>query len=195
MIAYYLSHPEVMIDAKVPVPEWGLSGLGRQRAQAFAGRNLLPAGAPIYTSTERKAVELAEIIAAANGGVITARHEFGENDRSSTGFMPPDEFEVMADRFFAEPHASARGWEKAIDAQKRVTDAVEKALAGASGPVIFCGHGGVGTLLKCHVARRAIARSEDQGRRGARGGGNVFVFDFFRPALLADWTAFEDFAP
>lgn len=36
-----------------------------------------------------------------------------ENDRSSTGFLPPEEFEVVADAFFAQPGVSVRGWETA----------------------------------------------------------------------------------
>jgi hypothetical protein len=43
-----------------------------------------------------------------------------ENDRSATGFLPPDEFETVANRLFAEPLVSIRGWERAIDAQLRI---------------------------------------------------------------------------
>ena len=38
MRALYLSHPQVKIDANVPVPQWGLSDVGRGRAEAFAAR-------------------------------------------------------------------------------------------------------------------------------------------------------------
>jgi hypothetical protein len=58
--------------------------------------------------------------------------------------------------------------------------------------VIFCGHGAVGSLLKCHVGRRAIDRAEDQGRTGGTGGGNGFVFDFTNRRLHSEWTRIED---
>jgi hypothetical protein len=49
----------------------------------------------------------------------------------------------------------------------------------------------VGTLLKCHLGGRAIARSEDQRRIGDPGGGNVFVFRLADLALLTEWMPME----
>lgn len=192
MRALYLSHPQVRIDAEVPVPQWGLSEVGRARAEAFAARELIAAGAVVFASDERKAVELADIITAGWGAVITDP-AMGENDRSATGFLPPDKFEATADRFFAEPLMSVDGWERAIDAQRRIVDTVGKAME-RSRPgqtVVFCGHGGVGTLLKCHLGGWAIARAEDQSRMGDPGGGNGFVFDPEARKLYCDWTPME----
>jgi broad specificity phosphatase PhoE len=196
MLALYVTHPQVRMDPNVPVPLWGLSEEGRRRAEAFSARGVIPSGAPIFSSNERKAVELAEIIAAVTGSVIVCEHAMGENDRSATGFLPPELFEATADRFFGQPQSSVDGWERAIDAQARIVDAVETALAGVSGegPVVFCGHGAVGTLLKCHIAGRAISRAEDQGHAGP-GGGNGFVFDLAASQLHSEWTRIEDIAP
>ena len=47
---------------------------------------------------------------------VEERPGIGENDRSATGFVPAEEFEALADTFFADPHTSIRGWERAIDA-------------------------------------------------------------------------------
>lgn len=194
MLALYLSHPEVLQDPHVAVPQWGLSPIGRERAEALAARRVVPTDAMIFTSTERKARELAEILARDGGNTIIAEDEMGENDRSATGYLAPAEFEAMADRFFAEPEVSAAGWERAIDAQSRIVAAVGEALAQAatSTPLVFCGHGAVGTLLKCFVGGRAIARNEDQSRIGHKGGGNGFIFDLAAMRLGSDWMAFED---
>ena len=196
MLALYLTHPQVAMDPDVPVPLWGLSEEGKRRAQAFAARGVVPRGAAIFSSSETKAVELAEIIAAVTEGPIVSDHRMGENDRSATGFLPPELFEATADRFFAEPETSVDGWERAIDAQARIVSAVETAMAGVSSDtvVIFCGHGAVGSLLKCHVGRRAIDRAEDQGRTGGTGGGNGSVFDFANRRLHSEWTRIEDIA-
>ncbi|HWU18598.1 MAG TPA: histidine phosphatase family protein [Devosia sp.] len=196
MLALYLTHPQVAMDPDVPVPLWGLSEEGKRRAQAFAARGVVPRGAAIFSSSETKAVELAEIIAAVTEGPIVSDHRMGENDRSATGFLPPELFEATADRFFAEPETSVDGWERAIDAQARIVSAVETAMAGVSSDtvVIFCGHGAVGSLLKCHVGRRTIDRAEDQGRTGGTGGGNGFVFDFANRRLHSEWTRIEDIA-
>ncbi|WP_332690837.1 histidine phosphatase family protein [Devosia sp.] len=197
MRALYVTHPQVEIDANVPLPLWGLNAEGTRRAQAFAGRGVVPAGSMIFSSRETKAMQLADILAEAAGSLVLSDHLMGENDRSATGFLPPNLFEAMADRFFAKPLVSTDGWERAIDAQSRIVQTVRTAMASvpAGTPAIFCGHGAVGTLLKCHVAGRAISRSEDQSRHANRGGGNCFTFDLEDMKLGCEWTAMEDFAP
>lgn len=197
MLALYLTHPQVRIDANVPVPLWGLSDEGHQRAEAFAARGVVPMGAMVFSSRETKAMELADVLAAACGALVLTDHLMGENDRSATGFLPPALFEDTANRFFAHPHESVDGWERAIDAQRRIVDTVATALAGvpAGTPAVFCGHGAVGTLLKCHVGGRRIARSEDQRRLAHPGGGNGFLFDLGAAKLACDWTPMEDLAP
>ncbi|MBJ3786626.1 histidine phosphatase family protein [Devosia sediminis] len=194
MRALYLTHPQVQIDAAVPVPLWGLSPVGRARAEAFAGRGVIPIGAMVFSSRETKALELAELVAAAAGTPVMSDHQMGENDRSATGFLPPALFEAHADRFFAQPQQSADGWERAIDAQARIVATVRTALASVpvGTSVIFCGHGAVGTLLKCRIGDRRISREEDQGRIGAPGGGNGFLFDLATKQLLTDWTPMEE---
>ena len=196
MRALYVTHPQVAMDANVPVPLWGLSPLGRQRAEAFAARGVVPVGAMIFCSRETKAMQLADIVAAAAQSLVLTDHLMGENDRSATGFLPPALFEAAADRFFAEPRLSMEGWERAIDAQARIVDTVRTALASVPDdtPAVFCGHGAVGTLLKCHIAGRPIARAEDQSRHGDSGGGNCFAFDLDPDRLGGEWVAMEHFA-
>jgi broad specificity phosphatase PhoE len=197
MRALYVTHPQVEIAPNIPVPLWSLSEQGRQRAMRFAGKGVVPEGAVIFSSGERKAVELAEILARQTGADVITDHQMGENDRSATGFLPPALFEQMADRFFAEPDQSADGWERAVDAQERIVGAVRTALLSVpeGTPAIFCGHGAVGTLLKCHVGKRPIARAEDQSRHGDKGGGNCYVFDLEEMVLGCDWTPMEAFGP
>lgn len=194
MRALYLSHPQVEVDSEVPVPLWRLSSLGRQRAEAFARSGIVPRGALIFSSGERKAVELAELLAQHTGSAVWSDHRMGENDRSATGFLPPALFEETANRFFAEPERSIDGWERAVDAQERIVSAVRAVTATLPDgtAAVFCGHGAVGTLLKCHVANRPIARSQDQRFMADPGGGNGYVFDLAAGQLLCDWTPLED---
>jgi broad specificity phosphatase PhoE len=147
----------------------------------------------IISSNETKALELAAALATISGTRVESGENFGENDRSSTGFVPAERFEHLADAFFAEPEVSTEGWEKAIDAQARVVAAFEAALNGhdTTVPVIFTGHGAVGTLLKCHLGGLKISRTEDQRRVGDPGGGNVFVVRLSDRRLLSDWMAME----
>ena len=190
----YISHPEVNIDRSVPVKQWGLSETGQMRAHRFAAGLIPHQFDCIYSSAEQKARDLAHIIGQKAESETIIRPNLGENDRSSTGFLEPEQFENHVKRFFAQPDQSVEGWETARDAQIRIVGEMEKILEAHNGqkPIIVCGHGGVGTLLKCHMGRRSIAQSEDQRVKAHKGGGNIFAFGLARRELLCDWTPMED---
>jgi len=188
VIVRYLSHPQVAIDPAIPVDKWGLNEEGRQRVMALAGNMALAQTRTVISSGEKKAVETAQPLAEPLGLPVIIREEMHENDRSATGFLMPDEFEQVASQFFACPDTSIRGWERAVDAQSRIVGAVEKVLSEAGrGDVLIVGHGGVGTLLMCHIAGWPIARDHDQ----PGGGGNVFAFEGGSQQLLHGWTPME----
>jgi broad specificity phosphatase PhoE len=198
MIHAYLSHPQVAVDPAVPVPHWGLSELGRRRAGLLASGIWLHAFAKIVTSAEAKALETGRILSEAAGIPMESREGMHENDRSATGFLPPDEFETVADAFFAEPIRSVRGWERAADAQARIVAEIAAELDHAEGPVLFVGHGAVGTLLLCHLAGMPIRRRDPRpapdfpvGDQPA-GGGNAYRFTWNPRQALTGWTRIED---
>jgi broad specificity phosphatase PhoE len=185
----YLTHPQVKIDPTVPVPSWGLSEVGRARSETLANAGWLSGTTQIVCSGERKAIETAEIIAARLDVTVEVREAMHENDRSATGFLLPDEFEIVANRFFAQPLVSIRGWEPAIDAQLRIVREVERVLARhQAGDVLFVGHGAVGTLLFCHYAALEIDRAHDQ----PVGGGHYFTFVKADRRVLHPWRRMED---
>lgn len=189
MFGLYITHPQVQIDSSVPVPDWGLSAVGRARAETCARQPWVQRLTRIISSGERKAIETAEILAATAGLRIEIDPSTHENDRSATGFLQPSDFEKAADWFFAHPEESYRGWERATDAQARIVGAVNAILAthDANKPIAFIGHGGVGTLLKCHMSATPISRQRDQ----PGGGGNLFCFSLADRRISCDWTAIE----
>ncbi len=188
----YLTHPQVKIEPAVPVPSWGLSDVGRTRTEALANAGWLSETTQIISSSERKAIETAAIIAGELKVTVEVLDAMHENDRSTTGFLAPDEFETVADQFFAHPLASIRGWERAIDAQLRIVREVERVLArNRSGDVLFVGHGAVGTLLFCHYSGFAIDRVYDQ----PAGGGYYFTLVKDRRRVLHPWRRMEDMPP
>ncbi len=191
--ALYVTHPQVVQDPAIPVPQWRLTAFGRSRAEQFANHVFVRRAVRIVSSPEPKAFELATILAAPNRLPVESGENFGENDRRSTGFVPRERFEQLADAFFSNPDQSVEGWETARTTQQRIVGAFEAALLGhdPARPVIFAGHGAVGTLLKCHLGNRAIARAEDQRVLADPGGGNVFVVRLADRALLTDWLAME----
>ncbi len=167
MQIYFVTHAEVAVDPHVPVPQWGLSDAGRARLAHLVSQPWVPALTSVVSSTERKAVETAEMLAAAARLPLSTDESLGENDRSATGYLPPAEFEAVADEFFARPEDSVRGWERAVDAQARIVAAVERVTAAATGDVAVVAHGGVGALLLCHLLGVPIDRRYDQPGQGS----------------------------
>lgn len=182
----YVTHPEVAVDAATPIERWGLSPTGRDRARAVVDQPWAATVERIVSSPETKARQTAEILASSLGLDVEVRPGTGENDRSATGFLPPAEFEAMADRFFDEPEVSAEGWERAVDAQRRIVDALADLLdpAGEGGAesTVVVGHGGVGTLWCCWLADQPISREHDQ-----PGQGHFVTVDVGSRTLLHRW--------
>lgn len=184
----YLTHPQVKVDPAVPVPSWGLSAVGKARAEKLASAGWLSGTTQIVSSRERKAIETAEIIGRELNVTVELREAMHENDRSATGYLPSEEFETVASRFFSQPIVSVRGWERAIDAQLRIVREVEHVMArNRTGDVLFVGHGAVGTLLFCHYSGFAIDRAYDQ----PAGGGHYFTFAKDGRRVLHPWRQME----
>ncbi|PWW03935.1 broad specificity phosphatase PhoE [Hoeflea marina] len=188
MTVRYLTHPQVLIEPDKQVDRWGLNDVGRARVASIARAPALRGTRSVISSAETKAIETAQPIADALGLKLVVREKMHENDRTATGFLVPEEFEAVADRFFATPDLSVRGWERAVDAQARIVAEAMAAIHEApEGDVLLVGHGAVGTLLMCHVGRMAIHRSHDQ----AAGGGNVFAFARLSHTLIHGWQPME----
>ena len=109
MFVVYVTHPQVVIDPAVPIPDWGLSALGRARAEEAAQLPWARSLARVVTSAERKAHETGAFLARTAGVEPEVWPDLHENDRSATGYLPPQEFEATADAFFSEPTRSIRG--------------------------------------------------------------------------------------
>ncbi len=162
-----ITHPEVSIDPSIPITDWGLSDEGRKRATEFASSESMSNVTRIWTSDERKARETSEILAAPRTLPIKTHFGLGENDRTATGYLPRENFEVAADAFFAHPDISYRGWETAVEAQMRIHRAVTEIIQmHDTGDLAIATHGAVGTLLWCAFSGRSIDRKFDQPSQG-----------------------------
>src|SRR6516164_194884 len=106
---FFITHPDVAIDPAVAIPDWPLNSRGRERMRAIMGWSWARSVRRVFASSERKARDAAEILAAGLGltgyGIVAA---LGEADRSATGYLPRQEFEETADAFFAHPQQSVR---------------------------------------------------------------------------------------
>jgi broad specificity phosphatase PhoE len=186
---FFITHPDVAIDPAVAIPDWPLNGRGQERMRAITGWPWARNVRRIFASSEHKARDGAEILAAGLGltgyNVVAA---LGETDRSATGYLPKQELEETADAFFAHPQESPRGWEPAALAQGRIVGAVERIVSQPpdDDDLAIVGHGGTGTLLYCHLAGLPISRCYDQ---PATSGGNWFAFDRATPSKRPDVAA------
>jgi broad specificity phosphatase PhoE len=186
----FVTHPEVAIDPATPVPDWPLSARGVARMEAFATGPLAADVGAIWSSAERKARDGAAILAAARRLRPKVEVDLRENDRSATGYLPPERFWPVVDAFFARPHESVLGWERAVDAQARVVAAVARidAAETAPGDVALVAHGGVGALLLAAATGRPISRALDQ---PVAGGGAFLTLARGGMRLLQGWRAIE----
>lgn len=187
---YFITHPNVVIDPAVAITEWPLSGVGHVRMARGCRLPWVPDLTALFSSAERKALDGAEVLSAATGLPVVARADLGENDRSATGYLPPVEFEATADRFFAEPEVSVRGWGRAVDEQRRIVAAVREVTdeAPGRGGIAIVSHGAVGALLLADLLGEPISRRFDQ---PGNGGGNVFAFDTASRDLIHGWQPID----
>lgn len=111
-------------------------------------------------------------------------------ERMRAGLRQPWVREVTT----AKPDVSVRGWERALDAQRRIVAAVQAIDRSDTTPgtVAIVSHGAVGALLHCWLAIQPISRQWDQ---PANGGGNGFAFTLKPRALLWRWQAIDHHGP
>ena len=188
-VVHYITHPEVVIDPSRPVADWLLSPVGIRRVTLMLERPWVRTVRAIFSSAERKAADMAHMMADHLSLTPAIIDSLCENDRSATGYLPKAEFEATADAFFARPEESVRGWERAVDAQRRIVAAIDLALSLApNDDMAIVAHGGVGALLLCHLKHAHISRAEDQ---PGEGGGNLFSFDAANRRLVSGWRRIE----
>jgi broad specificity phosphatase PhoE len=182
MASYFITHPEVSVHPMIPIEQWGLSPVGLDRARLIQQSCWDDGVVQIASSTEQKAVEAADILASAVAKPVHLVAALRENDRSSTGYLPLEEFEAVADEFFAHPHVRVRGWETAADAQRRIVRAVKSLTTDPLTHTAIVAHGAVGTLLYCDLTQQRISRVFDQ-----PGQGSWFEFDPETWTALHGW--------
>ena len=100
---YFVTHPNIVINRDVPVPQWPLSEVGRARMKIALGQPWISHISAVYCSTEKQAIDGAEILGTHLSLGVYQVSDLGANERSSTGILPPHEFEPVADDLFLPP--------------------------------------------------------------------------------------------
>lgn len=187
---YFITHPEVVIDPDIPVTEWCLSAKGLARMNTMLKQPWVDSIEGVFSSCEQKAIDGARVLSEHLDIDFATDEALGENDRSSTGYLPSTVFEATADRFFLNYNDSVDGWETAVNAQERIVKAIDSILSQTmvSGTIGIVSHGAVGTLLLCDLKGWRISREHDQ---PGGGGGNYFVFDRQTREVVHEWCPID----
>ena len=146
-------HSKPEIERDEPASSWKLGEVGCHRSELLAVRLRGFSPQVIWTSTEPKAVETAEIVAKAFG--VQARTVAGleEQDRGNVPFFETrDEFERAVEHFFREPDRLVLGTETAEQALARFTCAIDQIISAGHADSVVVTHGTVMTLYAARVA-------------------------------------------
>lgn len=182
---YFLTHPDVVIDKNVSIHEWDLSEAGREKLQKILDLSWISSIGAVYSSNEQKAKAAGKVIAEKLNLSLKIKQELGEMDRSSTGFLPYDEFTSVVEEFFQNPDKSIRGWERATDAQDRIIKVLEEIQGEVSqdNNILIVSHGGVGALLLAKLEGKSIRNRTDQPEMGS-----YFIFDRKTKLPKSSWA-------
>ena len=61
-LVYFITHPDVVIDPDVPVPQWPLSARGKERMKKILTQSWIGTIGSVYCSAEQKAIDGAKIL-------------------------------------------------------------------------------------------------------------------------------------
>ena len=140
-------HAAPKVEPKVPSPQWRLSDEGRAAAEALAGRIAAFAPAAVCASTEPKAIETAQILAAPLGLAVATDPAFDEHRREHWPFDPdPGVREARILRVLTEFAGSVDGAEPGVAAAARFAGGLEMH---PQRPLMVVSHG---TILSLYMA-------------------------------------------
>ena len=145
------SQPEIEPDR--PASSWRLGDVGRRRSELLAARLRDFSPAVVWSSREPKAVETAEIVAAALGVPVRTADGLEEHHRDGVPYFPtPEEFESAVGRLFESPDELVLGTETADQALRRFTAAIDPIIEAGNADNIVVTHGTVMAFYAASVA-------------------------------------------
>lgn len=147
-----IRHSLPEIDPLVAAREWHLSDEGRRRCLPLAKTVSLHDPTLVVTSTEFKAVETGQIIAAQLGVRCGTAEDLHEHERPLAPWQGSDSFERQVARFFDQPGNLVLGDETADQARTRFGAALQAVLSRyPEGNLAVVSHGTViSTLVAYH---------------------------------------------
>lgn len=123
-----IKHAAPQVDPMVESSKWPLSDRGRAMCKPLAMRIAEHEPAAIVSSTEPKALETAQLVAAELGLSSSTAEGLHEHDRSNVPHMRSGEFISMVELFFRKPEQRVLGNETAAAAASRFAGAIDGVL-------------------------------------------------------------------
>ncbi|MFA5827859.1 MAG: histidine phosphatase family protein [Candidatus Shapirobacteria bacterium] len=182
----YITHPSVELDKSKPPHEWGLSEKGFDQAKILIEKPLWKEVDVIYSSTEPKAVQVAQLASEKYHSPWFQDKDLGEADRTVTPFLPQEEYMSAVQEAYLNPDDNIRGWESHHHMMKRNVSVLEKIKKDYKGKtIVIIGHGGAGTTIKCYIKGIEPQFSEDPKQTGC-----IFIADLDSNVIIQDWQKY-----
>ena len=154
------SMPEIERDK--PASAGKLGEVGRRRSELLAARLSEFNPAVIWSSTEPKAIETAQIVASEFSVPVEIADGLEEHHRDNVPFLSKEVFEEAVERFFRYPDRLVLGTETARQAHNRFATAIDKVTDAGQADSIVVTHG---TVMTLHVESVAGVQTMDFWRR------------------------------
>jgi broad specificity phosphatase PhoE len=151
---FLIKHARPQVDPQVPSEQWRLGPEGRDAAVRLGERLQKRGIGRLYTSTEPKALETAQILTQSLGLSAVETLDLHEHDRSNVPHMDSREFISMMALFFKQPDRLVLGEETADEAYERFAAAIDRIMERESGEVAAVSHGTVISLFAQHRAKQ-----------------------------------------
>jgi len=136
---YLVRHGCTQPDPGTAPALWPLSAAGRAETARLAAHPCWAEMAGFYASPEEKAIETARLLAAPYGQALTILPDLREVERGSA-FLA--DYDTAVRECFARPDESVHGWERAVDAGRRVAGCLEQiSVRAGDHPVAVVSHG------------------------------------------------------
>jgi broad specificity phosphatase PhoE len=182
----YVTHPSVIFSQEIPIDQWGLSEKGKEEAKNLVEMSFWNEVDVLYSSTETKAYELADIIKAKFNIDYEKFDELKEADRSSTGALPLEEYMQGVRQAYLNPDIGFSGWESHRLMMQRNSIKVEEIMEKHKDQTVaIIGHGGAGTVLKCYIKGIEPDFAEDPKITGC-----FWICDWDNKKIIQDWQKY-----
>ncbi len=146
-----IKHSEPVVGLELPPSKWGLSDRGRQRANSLAEYLADRAIGGLFSSSEVKAVQTAEIVGKATGLSLNVMHDLREHERDNTPIVDAETWRSTVIKSIRNQNEQIYGSEPVSTARIRFGAAIGKLMepGGSDQVVAVVAHG---TVISTFVA-------------------------------------------